>query len=114
MQIDPGSWSASKAMNARTPSFSAPRYFRHEPSTREDSAMNHANFEIGRHFDAERRPLFVVDCKIVGTVDEVKTLIAAYERRAPEDLVALIDERIVYHFCLHSDAQRTATIHERP
>lgn len=58
--------------------------------------MKHAHFEIGRHFDANRNPLFVVDGKILGTVDQVKALVETYEngRRAAEYMPGLIDRGI--------------------
>lgn len=44
--------------------------------------MHSVYFEIGRVFDVAGHPLFVADGKIVGTVDEVKAAIAAFEGKS--------------------------------
>lgn len=41
--------------------------------------MKFALLEIGRAFDAAGKPLIVADGRIVGTVDEMKVAIAAFE-----------------------------------
>lgn len=41
--------------------------------------MKFAHLEIGRAFDAAGKPLIVADGRMIGTVDEMKAAIAAFE-----------------------------------